>query len=879
VKKRLPLALIIILVGLHPVRTSKSGQADANEVGRASGGRVSSTPWAEPMGISVTTAELMAQAASATAAMPFRDPDDQTASESSVGRVASFITRAGDCSGCAPGAAAPPSLPTAQQVALSFTVMTGTGVPDTMGAIGPSQFLSVLNYGLTTFNKNTGAPDGVLNLGLSSFFQPVLGGAFAFDPTVKFDRLSGRWFVMAATSSTRLVIAVSSDGIITPSMAWTFYYIAQDQVAPVGDVGCPVDYPAWGIDVNALYTTVGIFSPCSPHQSVFIVRKASLFGVGPIVATAFRGTLVGNPVDNLDPDATHGYFVDPYSVSRVSDPGGTPSLSSPISVTNRSFVAPGFAIRHKGNDLETGSPGNNAPDYAGRMFLGSYGSHSAVIRRGHAWLATLAGVDNNGDPTNGLTPKTRVGVKWLELQDLDTATPTVAQSGILYTPSAANDLNQRNYWMPSLMVSGQGHMMIGSSAAGILEYINAAVAGRLADDPPGTLRMPILYTASNAAYNVPPDSPGGVRRWGDYTFTSLDPCDDMTIWTIQQFTVAPNLWGVQVGKVLAPPPAAIGRLTVAANSRALDVTITGTAENGAGFYDPGPGFACRLAAAIDGGVTVRRVTYTSPTSITLSISTMGVAPGRHTLTITNPDGQRVSSPIVITTTPGDFHGDGKSDTTVFRPSTGIWYVLQPSTGNQSFYQWGISGDVPVPGDYDGDGRTDVAVFRPSTGIWYVLQSSTGTGAFYQWGLNGDIPVPGDYDGDGKTDAAVFRPSTGIWYVLQSSAGTGAFYQWGLSSDVPVPGDYDGDGKTDVAVFRPSTGIWYVLQSSTGTGAFYQWGLNGDVPVPGDYDGDGKTDIAVFRPSTGIWYVLQSSTGTGAFYQWGLDGDLPIPKAQ
>jgi uncharacterized repeat protein (TIGR03803 family) len=49
------------------------------------------------------------------------------------------------------------------------------------------------------------------------------------------------------------------------------------------------------------------------------------------------------------------------------------------------------------------------------------------------------------------------------------------------------------------------------------------------------------------------------------------------------------------------------------------------------------------------------------------------------------------------TTPGDFGGLGKSATTVFRPSTGIWYILQPSTETQTFFQWGLNGDVPVPG--------------------------------------------------------------------------------------------------------------------------------------------------------------------------------------
>ena len=101
-------------------------------------------------------------------------------------------------------------------------------------------------------------------------------------------------------------------------------------------------------------------------------------------------------------------------------------------------------------------------------------------------------------------------------------------------------------------------MLLGGSAAGTNEYINAAVAGRLATDPPGTLRPPILYTSATTAFNADPEAAKfNTRRWGDYSNISLDPCDDMTMWAIQQFTVTTNVWGVAVARVKAPPPPSV----------------------------------------------------------------------------------------------------------------------------------------------------------------------------------------------------------------------------------------------------------------------------------------------------------------------------------
>jgi cytochrome c peroxidase len=224
-----------------------------------------------------------------------------------------------------------------------------------------------------------------------------------------------------------------------------------------------------------------------------------------------------------------------------------------------------------------------------------------------------------------------------------------------------------------------------------------------------------------------------------------------------------------------------------------------------------------------------------------------------------------------TIAPEDFDGDGKTDIAVFR--SGVWYVLRSRDGFTGI-QFGQAGDVPQAGDFDGDGKADAVVFRPANGTWYIQQSRDGFRAV-QFGAGGDKPIAADYDGDGKTDAAVYR--NGTWYLLQSTAGFSAT-QFGASEDKPVLEDYDGDGKSDIAVFRPSNGVWYYLRSSDNAFRGVQYGSSNDVPSPGDYDGDGKSDFAIFRPSEGVWFILQNSNNATRTQLWGANGDVSLPAS-
>jgi len=221
--------------------------------------------------------------------------------------------------------------------------------------------------------------------------------------------------------------------------------------------------------------------------------------------------------------------------------------------------------------------------------------------------------------------------------------------------------------------------------------------------------------------------------------------------------------------------------------------------------------------------------------------------------------------------PADFDGDAVSDVAVFR--NGIWYILNSGDQSVRIERFGIANDVPVAADYDGDGLADIAVFRPSSGVWYINQSVNGFIAL-QFGQSGDRPVIGDFNGDGHGDLIIFRPNTGVWYSLSLQDWSVRISQFGMAGDVPVSGDFDADGKTDMAVWRPSSGVWYILKSLEGL-SIVPFGSNGDIPIAGDYDGDGRSDISIWRPNGGIWYIAKTSGGVSIFH-FGLSGDIPLP---
>ena len=541
--------------------------------------------------------------------------------------------------------------------------------PDTMGDVGPTQILVHSNGRIKLFDKAGNL--GALNAADTTFWASVAPGGIS-DPEVRYDRLSGRWFVLAidlTATNNKIVIAVSSGPTITGQASFTFYSFPIGTPSP-NDATSFCDYPSLGVDANALYTGCNMFTSAGSFRwtSAFVIRKSSVTGGGPIVVTGFNnltsGTAGPGPyaprgVDNDDPQATEGYIIGvdiaSYSllqVRRVSSPGGTPTLSGDLSITVPQTSTPLTApISGSATNLDASDD---------RIFMASIHKNKltgvSTLWTAHAIAVTTACVG----ATSGTTR--RDGARWYEIGSL-TGTPALVQSGTLCDSASAN---AKYYIYPSVVETGQGHMALGSTFTAANSFAGVSAAGRLRTDTSGSTQAATTVLSGLATYRIL--DTGSRNRWGDYSFTDVDPTDDQTIWTFQEYSDTPaNNWSVRAVQLKAPPPAtptSASPSAICTGLSSVSVTVTGTSASGSEFFDPGadtggPGFANRIAASLAGGTppTVNSVAIVVPgspsttpvTQVTLSLNTTSATTGTKTVTVTNPDGQAATSASGIIT--------------------------------------------------------------------------------------------------------------------------------------------------------------------------------------------------------------------------------------
>jgi len=758
--------------------------------------------------------------------------------------------------------------------------------PDSMGGVGPSQILVVTNGNVRTFSKTTGAADGAINESLNSFFGVAGSNVYMSDPRVRYDRRSGRWFITAidvtpTQTDNDIVFAVSPGSTLTSS-GWGIYSIHAD--ANTFD-----DFDTLGVDEDALYVGANVFDGSGNlvNTNAYVIDKASLIGGNPVYdplpnlidLQSGVGPITPMGVDNVDSGTNQGYIVgvdasDPTKVDvvRISDPVGTPTA------TLAQVLVPEMAI-----PVPVAQP-NGAPSLDGGMPDLS----NAIVRNGQLWTSQTLGMASSGSSSG---TNDRNGVRWYEIKNLS-STPAIVQSGSIFDPASTAPVN---YWMPSIMVSGQGHASLGFSQASTnasTGFASVAIAGRLASDALNTLSAPVVAEPSTFTYNPSLDT-ATVKRWGDFSYTAIDPSDDMTTWTFQEYTSATDKWGVRVVQLRAPAPTFGSATSPHAGLATTPVTINGT-----GFFDPGAGFAKRLSASVTGGVTVNHVTSVSPTKVVLDVSTAHAAPGVATVQIKDPDGQTASgamtvAPALPCVACSDFNADAKPDILYWNDGSGatdVWFMngvteLSSSLIKTDSHGYPKTSWIPVgTGDFNADGKPDILYWNSVTGttdVWYMSGTAEQGSAFIRTDSHGYpktswVPVAtGDFNGDGKPDILYWNKTTGVtivWYLNGVTELGSAFIKtdshgYPKISWVPIAtGDFNGDGKSDILYWNKTTGVtivWYLNGVTELSSAFVRTDSHGYpktswVPVAtGDFNGDTKPDILYWNTGSGVtvvWYM-------------------------
>lgn len=553
--------------------------------------------------------------------------------------------------------------------------------PDPNGDVGPSQAAVITNGSLKVFEKR-GVTDpplvttkGVSNkpapaqffIPLDDFFSPLFRrqSAATSDPHIHYDRLTKRWYVVAievnfSFENNLIFLAVSDGDQITDETSFTFYSFPSVQfpVSPKIQFQPFLDFPMLGVDKTAVLIGGNsfFFDENLNADSLYFVgyildKKRLLRGdlvvyttiLGKISATSAGGLIVPQAVQNGDAQAPGSFFAGiNYDLNGIAIAAvGYNSKNQPVSL--KRMVVP---VQQWNFPRDITAPGSPMPidPLDTRLFEATIHKNK-ITGQSSLWTAHAIGVNQSGNfvSDENFNQQARTASRWYEIGDIY-KNPGLNQVGTLYDPKPSGR-RATMYFNPTIAASGQGHAVLGGTTAAFNEYLNVFVAGRYNEDAPNTLRKPERATKTTAIYAPFDRFLGYVGRWGDFSQTVVDPLDDQTIWTFQEYANADDSYGTRAVQLKAPPPATPQSIKALSNKSNHTVVITGTSENHSGFFDPGndpggPGYD-RLTVKSTNGIVVGNVRLLKPTAIRCRIFTKDKAPGKYQLIITNPDGQFV----------------------------------------------------------------------------------------------------------------------------------------------------------------------------------------------------------------------------------------------
>jgi hypothetical protein len=429
--------------------------------------------------------------------------------------------------------------------------------PDVGGAVGRTMIMSGYNNNYRIHGKSDGSE--IATLGTATFWAPSGETALSSltDPRTMYDPYNDRWIAVMQTfvaGNGNILVGVSQTP--DPTGNWYLYRFS---------TGATVDFPNVGFNKNWIVVSINRYSNAGTFQ-----RGITLIVDYPLArAGTGSGSIVTQQMNThfcSSPCATYSATSDTlYIVTHLTSSSGTYAIdtvtgtpSAPVYTAGGTQTRPGGGWAQPGGQiLPQSAPNSGASVCSPPCALESQDAQlrsAPVHRGGHIYYAQTIGL-----PSTGLA---HTGVQWTKL-----AVPggTFVEGGRIEDPAATSTNGGKWYAYPHIAVNAAGDAMVGYSQFSSAQHPSAGYSMHLAGDAAGSVRDPVIYKPGEDYYHK--DFGSGRNRWGDFSQAQVDPSDDMSLWTVQEYAkqrVSTNdgtsgangsRWGTWWANVAGPAPA------------------------------------------------------------------------------------------------------------------------------------------------------------------------------------------------------------------------------------------------------------------------------------------------------------------------------------
>jgi hypothetical protein len=407
--------------------------------------------------------------------------------------------------------------------------------PDVAGGVGPDRVMESFNNNYRIRDKATGAT--LLTLGTATFWNPVVANKALLNqlkyPRTCYDPIQNRWLVAMQTTSNPGIMLFGVSFSSDPAGSWHLY---AQTTSFNGGAAPRLDFPILGFNRNWIvmtinaYTAAGAFSCGGTLIANYLQARNGTLGSLTLVTQAAGTHFVTAPCATFSATEDTLFLVThlssagaTYQVDRI-----TGTASAPVYTSGGTSTRPGGGwTQPSGNLLPQSAPNSGSSACTPPCPIET---QDAQVRSAPVFRldSTTGRQFIYYTQTIQLSAPTRTAVQWTKITA--STTPAFADGGRINDGTGASW-----YAYPHIAVNSVGDFIVGYSRFGAALHPSAAYSVHFAADGLGTIRDPLTYKAGDDYYHKTFTTTTDRNRWGDFSTAQVDPSDDRTLWTLQEY--------------------------------------------------------------------------------------------------------------------------------------------------------------------------------------------------------------------------------------------------------------------------------------------------------------------------------------------------------